>query len=182
MPPLFPLHVFRLTFFLPLPRSAGHLVIPLIEFLGTKGMHTKEELGKGKLAVMFKTNMIDYAMEIYEEVHGKGAKIPETMTKKKDEVLTTLQELRTELKPLLDIVTDAGRVSELKTERCFNQAYLGQNLKITPQHIELLYRYAKFTYECGDYAGAGEMPPLLRQWHDRLSRSTSRRRMRPLRR
>jgi len=63
--------------------------------------------------------------------------------------------LKEEVAPLLEIVANPGRVSELKAERCFNAAYLQQQLNISAQHIEVLYRYAKFVYECGDYSTAG---------------------------
>ena len=48
-------------------------------------------------------------------------------------------------------------MSELKAERCFNIAYLQQNLNITPQHVEVLYKYAKFVFECGDYRLAADL-------------------------
>jgi len=45
-------------------------------------------------------------------------------------------------------------VAELKQERCFTQAYLQQQLSITPQHVEVLPRYSKFIFECGSYQDA----------------------------
>jgi len=54
-------------------------------------------------------------------------------------------------------------VSELKSERCFNQAYLQQQLNITPQHIEVLLKYAKFVFECGDYRLAADLLMHYRQ-------------------
>jgi translation initiation factor 3 subunit E len=90
-----------------------HLLIPLVDFLATKKMHTTEELNKSKLEILAKTNMIDSAMEI------KGA--PAELSKKRDEVVKTMQALEEEVKPILSLVSDAGRVAELKAERCFNQ-------------------------------------------------------------
>merc|ERR1719217_1803271 len=131
-----------------------HLLLPLIDFLQNKGMHTKEELGKAKLSLLSKTNMVDYTVEVYKEVNGSSA--PQEMSARRGEGMKSME-------PLLDIVSDAGRVAELKAERCFNQAYLAQQHSITPQHIELLHKYAKFLFECGDYATAGALLGHYRQ-------------------
>ena len=80
-----------------------------------------------------------------------------------DSVFGELQALREEVAPILAIVTDAGRVAELKAERCFNQAYLQQQLNISAQHVEVLYRYAKCMYECGDYQTASGLLAHYRQ-------------------
>merc|ERR1719217_296661 len=131
-----------------------HLLLPLIDFLQNKGMHTKEELGKAKLSLLSKTNMVDCTVEVYKEVNGSSA--PQEMSARRGEGMKSME-------PLLDIVSDAGRVAELKAERCFNQAYLAQQHSITPQHIELLHKYAKFLFECGDYATAGALLGHYRQ-------------------
>ena len=115
-------------------------------------MHTKDELEKSKLTILFKTNMIDLAMDICKD---SGKPVPAAMSSRREEVVSTMKSLREEVAPILEIVIDPGRVAELKAEKCFNLAYLQQNLNITPQHVEILYRYAKFIYECGQYQDAG---------------------------
>ena len=110
------------------------MLIPLIDFLASKNMHTKEELENSKLSVLNKTNMVDFAMDIYKELN-KTKEVPKEMSARRDEVLKTMQTLREDAAPLLEIVSDAGRVAELKAERCFNQAYLQQQLNITPSEV-----------------------------------------------
>jgi translation initiation factor 3 subunit E len=132
-----------------------HLLIPLVDFLATKKMHTTEELNKSKLEILAKTNMIDSAMEI------KGA--PAELSKKRDEVVKTMQALEEEVKPILSLVSDAGRVAELKAERCFNQSYLQQQLNISAKDVEVLQRYAKFMFECGNYRVAADLLAHYRQ-------------------
>ena len=133
-----------------------HFLIPLVDFLAKKGLHTKEELNKSKLSILLKTNMLDSAVDLFKETN-KGASPPESMTKKRDEVVKAMQALKEEVAPILSLVTDTGRVSELKAERCFNIAYLQQQLNITPQHVDTLYKYAKFVFECGDYRLAADL-------------------------
>ena len=65
-------------------------------------------------------------------------------------------ELQAEVQPILEIVQDQGRVSELRQEKLFTQAYL-QQLSITPAHVDVLHRYAKFIFDCGDYALASNL-------------------------
>ena len=131
-----------------------HMLIPLINHLAAKNLHTKKELNESKLMVLGKTNMVDAAMEVHKELHGAP---PPAMAAKRDEALKALQALRDEVKPILDLVTDAARVSELKAERCYNMGYLSSQLSITPQHLDALLRYAKAVYEGGDYRAAADL-------------------------
>jgi len=130
-----------------------HLIIPLLDFLAKREFFSSEDLGKAKLAVLFKTNMLDYAIEIHQDLH-KQQEVPANMTARKQEVLANMTALKDEVGPILELLQDQGRVAELKHERCFTQAYLQQQLGITPQHVEVLRRYAKFSFECGSYAEA----------------------------
>lgn len=50
-----------------------------------------------------------------------------------------MNELHAEVQPILDIVQDSGRVSELRQEKLFTQAYL-QQFSVTPAHVEVLCR------------------------------------------
>ena len=133
-----------------------HLVIPLLEFLSTRNLFPKEDLEKSKLSVLFKTNMLDLAFDIYKALHGTK-EVPSNMMARRDEVMATMQALTEEVKPILELVRDQGRVAELKQERCFNQAYLQQQLNISSQQIEVLQRYSKFIFECGDYRTAADL-------------------------
>jgi len=48
-------------------------------------------------------------------------------------------------------------VNELKQERLFNITYLQQQHGITPHHVDVLHRYAKFVYDCGQYQQASSL-------------------------
>ena len=43
-----------------------HLVLPLLEFLQTKGCYDDKSILRAKLALLEKTNMIDFAIDIYK--------------------------------------------------------------------------------------------------------------------
>ena len=62
-----------------------HLLVPLLNFLATKGLYDKRELDEAKMQLIFGTNMVDEAMDIYKELH-KTQKVPEEYTKRREEV------------------------------------------------------------------------------------------------
>lgn len=46
-----------------------HLIFPLLEFLQDKGIYNEEDIMKSKIALLQKTNMVDFAMDIYKELY-----------------------------------------------------------------------------------------------------------------
>jgi len=122
----------------------------MLDFLQAKGIYEHDELQRGKLKVLFNTNMVDLAMDIFSSLHP-GESCPANMTERREKVMGEFNTLNEEVKPILDLVQDSGRVHELKQERLFNITYLQQHLGIGPHHVDVLQRYAKFRYECGHY-------------------------------
>ena len=138
------------------PFMDRHLLLPLLDFLASKSLFPKNELDTSKLEILLKTNMVDFAVDVHKELH-KGAAAPAELTARRAEVVAKMAATKAEVAPILSLVQDQARVSELKAERNFTQAYLQQQLNITPQHVETLHRYAKFVFECGDYRLAGDL-------------------------
>lgn len=46
-----------------------HLVFPLLEFLSQKQLYDASEIEAAKLELIEKTNMVDYAVDIYQQLH-----------------------------------------------------------------------------------------------------------------
>jgi translation initiation factor 3 subunit E len=46
-----------------------HLVFPLLEFLSQKQIYDASEIEAAKMEVIEKTNMVDYAVDIYQQLH-----------------------------------------------------------------------------------------------------------------
>ena len=46
-----------------------HLVFPLLEFLAQKKIYDAAEIEKSKLSLVEKTNMVDYAVDIYQQLN-----------------------------------------------------------------------------------------------------------------
>lgn len=46
-----------------------HLVFPLLEFLAQKKIYDVKEIEANKLELVQKTNMVDYAVDIYQQLN-----------------------------------------------------------------------------------------------------------------
>mmetsp|Transcript_9847 Transcript_9847/g.29291 ORF Transcript_9847/g.29291 Transcript_9847/m.29291 type:complete len:436 (-) Transcript_9847:135-1442(-) len=134
------------------PFMDPHMLFPLLDFLKEKELYPAAELDKAKIEVVLSTNMIDLAMDIYKELHKTNV-VPDDYEKRRDDVVAQIAPVKEDVGPLLEIVEDLGRVTELRQEKLFTLGYL-QQFDVTPEHVDALHRYAKFTYDCGDYGKA----------------------------
>lgn len=80
--------------------------LPLLDFLITKGIYETAELEQGKLEVLFSTNMVDLAVDIYT---ARKEKPPAEMLARREEVVATMNALSAEVQPILEIVQDTVR-------------------------------------------------------------------------
>lgn len=62
-----------------------HLVFPLLEFLSHKGIYDEKEIEGAKIELLQKTNMVDYAMDVYCQLHG-AQEAPAAMVERRGEV------------------------------------------------------------------------------------------------
>ena len=86
-----------------------------VDSLITAGLvpYTHGDVAASRLALLRPTHMVDYAMDIYRELHGADAAIPQEMEAQKADVLTKLEELRTGVVKFDEICQDeAEKVSQ----------------------------------------------------------------------
>jgi len=95
-------------------------MFPLLEFVdslidnGLIPYYSSIDVAQARLALLRPTHMVDYAMDIYRELHGADAAIPEEMERQKAAVYENLEELRAGCSKLEDLCKNAGeRVSGL---------------------------------------------------------------------
>ncbi|KAI6232947.1 Eukaryotic translation initiation factor 3 subunit E [Aphelenchoides fujianensis] len=139
----------RLSQFLDL-----HLVIPLLEFIGPRKIYDVTSLAEMHRNVLSRTNMVDSVIETYPQ-----GQTPRELLKRREEILEERRLLNEKCDPVIEIVEqdDVKELMESARDREGNARvleFMQQNYNFKVEMLETLYRYAKFQYECGNYAAA----------------------------
>lgn len=76
-----------------------HMMFPLLEYIDSlisagSIPYSSLDVAQARLELLKPTHMVDYAMDIYREVHGEDATIPAEMEEQKAGVFKELEELR----------------------------------------------------------------------------------------
>lgn len=133
-----------------------HLVFPLLEFLDMKKEpYSEDDLLKAKLDLLDKTNMVDFAMDIYKKLH-KTDEVPQEMKTRREQVVANLKSLQQECLPIVRVLENQTLVKQLRADKQFNMQTLEERYDVTPESLDALYRFAKFQFDCGNYTGAAE--------------------------
>ncbi|CAG9463873.1 unnamed protein product [Pedinophyceae sp. YPF-701] len=133
-----------------------HLIFPILEFHELKGTYAAEEVAKGKIELLQKTNLIDFAADLYKQLHHTD-EVPQELTKRRPEVIANLRRLEEKARPMIQFLSNAELVSRLRKDKTFNLQFLHEEFSIGPEQIDALYQFAKFQYECGNYQQAAEL-------------------------
>jgi len=133
-----------------------HLVFPMLEFLSGLNLYPEEDLLQAKLSLIAKTNMVDYAITYHKQLNGTE-EVPEDLATRRQAVIDRLEALSDDAKQIIDIFQNKDIVARFRTDKNFNLQYLKENHNFDPAWLDSLYKYAKFQFDCGDYAGASEM-------------------------
>lgn len=76
-----------------------HMMFPLLEYIDSlissgSISYNAMDVAQARLELLKPTHMVDYAMDIYREVHGADATIPKEMEEQKAGVFQKLEELK----------------------------------------------------------------------------------------
>lgn len=148
-----------------------HLVFPLLEFLQVRGLYREEDVLQGKIDLLGKTNMVDFAMDIHRSLH-EGQDVPQEMYDRRSKVVSRLKELQTTAAPIVNFLTDEASVKQLRNDKAWNLQFLQEN-GIGAEGVEALYHYAKFQFDCGNYSGAAEFLYHYRTLTEDMEKSIS---------
>lgn len=132
-----------------------HLVFPLLEFLSQQQLYPEEDIQKGKLDLLQKTNMVDYAMDIYKALYNKDD-VPTDMRGRRQEVVQNLKSLQAQAETIVAFLSNESSIRQLKQDKAYNLQLLQDEYQIGPAQIDALHNYAKFQFECGNYSAASE--------------------------
>eukprot|EP00744_Colponema_vietnamica_P000908 GILI01001566.1.p1 GENE.GILI01001566.1~~GILI01001566.1.p1 ORF type:complete len:448 (+),score=176.44 GILI01001566.1:89-1432(+) len=132
-----------------------HLVAPLLEHFQTIELYSKDEILKAKIDLISNTCMLDFATDLYKELHNTDT-VPAELKQRRDKVVADLQRYKREMSEILKVIDNDELVKQLRAEKLFNLSYLAENFQITPEMVDSLYHYARFQFDCGNYLGAAE--------------------------
>jgi len=137
-----------------------HMMFPLLEYVDSlisSGAipYSSSDVAAARLSLLRPTHMVDYAMDIYRELHGDAAEIPNEMEEQKQEVLEKLAELKGDIgcKAFDELCQNAELRTKFVKAGQWNISELSkkEELGITPEVIETYRQLAKFNFDCGDY-------------------------------
>ena len=120
-----------------------HLVFPLLEFLQTRGIYPEEDIMNSKIELLKYTNMVDFAMDIYRQIHSTE-NVPDEMTERRKVVIANLRELQETAAPIVDFLLDENKVKDLRNDKAYNIKMLQDQYNISQDDIEVLFKFAKF--------------------------------------
>ncbi|XP_044735035.1 eukaryotic translation initiation factor 3 subunit E isoform X2 [Chrysoperla carnea] len=129
-----------------------HLVFPLLEFLSAKEIYDENELLQAKLDILSKTSMVDYAIDIRNQLYPNDP-VPEEMKIKRTQVVSQLQELQNEVEKILVIISNDEVMKKTETMRDSKSLinYLSSfDFKI--ERMDSMYKLAKYRYDTGNYS------------------------------
>jgi translation initiation factor 3 subunit E len=125
-----------------------HMVLPLLDFLQDNKLYDNKDILTAKVALVSQTNMVDYAAEEYENLHGKKqADVDEKRTQLMAELKTKEDRSAKVLKALANVPKDV-----LTSKFGFDTT----QYDISADDVAALYKFAKFSYDCGLYKEAGK--------------------------
>ncbi|XP_004349023.1 eukaryotic translation initiation factor 3 subunit E [Capsaspora owczarzaki ATCC 30864] len=132
-----------------------HLVLPLLDFLQTRGIYADEEIARGKLDLISSTNMVDFAIDIYKTIQ-QTEEAPADLVEKRESTVARLKVLHNSAEPVLNLFQNEEVIKQLRQDKQHNLQYLQQHHQFQPEMLDTLYEYAKFQFDCGNYTGAAD--------------------------
>ncbi|CAJ0946644.1 unnamed protein product, partial [Mesorhabditis belari] len=131
-----------------------HLIIPLLEFIEPRKIFDEKSMIEMHRKVLLKTNMIDSIIETYP-----AKQVPAELEQRRDAILAEREQLKAQVDPVIELLESESvkDIIESTRERDGNQKileHLINNHGFKLEMLDVLFKYAKFLYECGNYQAA----------------------------
>ena len=160
-----------------IPHLDRHLIFPLLEFVS--GQTPEDDapdpaLTRTKYELLKQTNMTDYVLSLWQDVHSSDD-VPEEFRTKKEEVLNRLSILEGETAKLDELLSDESVTSNLRSDKVANLKYLETTHGVTSQMVDQLLEFGNFKYSCGSYDSAAHLLDqfrILSTDNDKISSAT----------
>lgn len=138
-----------------------HQCLPFLEFLEEKKSYNLNDLRKAKYELVASTKMFDLAIAEYTALH-QTEEVPADLEAGRTSVYTVLEEKSAACGPFAELMDklekEDGSEEIYKTLQTRNSG-----IEFTEEHVDALYPYAKYSYDCGRYASAAIALRLYRQ-------------------
>jgi translation initiation factor 3 subunit E len=141
------------------PYLDAHLMFSLLDSLRELKIYDKTEITREKIKVVSRTNMVELAIELMDEVEA----LPGDAEKRaalQARAINIHKELDTEPFEVTKVRTffaDSEKIAELKQSQNLTLEYLAANHNITANDLNAYFRRGKFEFECGQYNQAATM-------------------------
>lgn len=141
-------------------------MFPLLEYIdslisGSAISYQSSDVAKARLSLLRPTHMVDYAMDIYRELHGEDSPIPAEMEEQKAAVLKQLEDWKNDdgCKAFEELCQDDAQRLSLVKKGLWNVAGItsSSNNSVNKDVIETYRKLAKFNFDCGDYQTSEKM-------------------------
>lgn len=150
-----------------------HMMFPLLEYIdrlisNSQIPYSSEEVARARLALLRPTHMVDYAIDIYSELHGAEAAIPAEMEEQKKEVYSQLNDWKEDdgCKAFEELCSNEDLRNKLVKAGEWNIAALSaKDYGISEEVVETYRKLSKFNFDCGDYLTASSMLSNLLSLH-----------------
>ncbi|KAJ3205168.1 Eukaryotic translation initiation factor 3 subunit E [Dinochytrium kinnereticum] len=116
-----------------------------------------DDLLNAKFELLSETNMIDFANQIYQQIHNTEEDNLPDFEKKRNAVLQKYEELQEESSSIMAIITDPNVIQQLKQDKLANVQFLEEKFNYRPEMLQTLYEFSRVRYSVGDYSGAADM-------------------------
>jgi len=131
-----------------------HMIFPLLEFLSSHKIYDEKDTLVVKLDLLSNTNMVDFAMDCYKNLNP-DSEVPDNLVDKRHNIVEQLCELRDAVSPFIELFDkeDVKKLLETDRDHTVILDHLRNNYaEYNPDEtIPILYKFAKFQYDCGGY-------------------------------
>ncbi|OCH88445.1 eukaryotic translation initiation factor 3, subunit 6 [Obba rivulosa] len=138
-----------------IPHLDRHLVFPLLAHLVENETFPVEQVQAAQYELAKETNMVDYAVNLFEQQHPDEP-VPDEFAAKREKAVSTHERLQQEAQAVLNVIENPEVAQSLRQDKNQNLQYLKDHYNVTLDQINALYNFGQFQYTYGNYSGAAD--------------------------
>ncbi|PCH39970.1 eukaryotic translation initiation factor 3 subunit 6 [Wolfiporia cocos MD-104 SS10] len=138
-----------------IPHCDRHLVFPLLAHLTENEVFPAEQVQAAQYELAKETNMVDYAVSLFQQLHA-DEEVPEEFAGKREKAVSTNERLQQEAQAVLNVIENPEVAQSLRQDKNQNLQYLKEHYNVTLEQISALYNFGQFQYSYGNYSGAAD--------------------------